>query len=316
MTRRIIVTGGEGYIGSALLPEIVRRFDFPVISLDSLLNDPGEFDEPLTPEPRIKRLRSDILDFNWVDFLEPGDILIHLAAIADPARSLSEPDFVAEVNVRGTQLVAEACAAKAVPVYFPSTTSVYGKVSDERQDLTFLRPQTPYAQTKVRAEEILKHLSEEKALRYSVIRFGTVFGASPRLRFHPAVNKFCLQAVRGTPVSVWRTALEQKRPYLDICDAVNSICFLIAQDRFEGKTFNAVTVNASVRDILFHIRSKIPTVNYRIQDDPRMNDLSYETECPNLRTAGFEVQGGLSQGIGDVIEILQGRENPVRHGAF
>ncbi len=110
-----------------------------------------------------------------------------------------------------------------MPLFYVSTTSVYGTQEaevDENCTLEELKPQSPYAETKLKEESLLKEMGLKSDLRFIICRFGTIFGASPGMRFHTAVNKFCFQSVIGSPVTVWRTALNQVRPYLDLDEAV------------------------------------------------------------------------------------------------
>jgi nucleoside-diphosphate-sugar epimerase len=117
---------------------------------------------------------------------------------------------------------------------FPSTTSVYGSQADEVDEdclISDLKPQSPYAEVKLRAVRLLQNLGEEKGLSFVICRFGTIFGTSDGMRFHTAINKFCWQAVMGQPLTVWRTALHQHRPCLDLGDVVEAIKFII-QEKF------------------------------------------------------------------------------------
>src|SRR5207253_6086819 len=112
---------------------------------------------------------------------------------------------------------------------FISTTSVYGsqtEVVDEDCPVTNLRPQSPYAESKLKAELLLHAVEQTEGLRFAVCRFGTIFGTSVGMRFHTAINKFCWQAVTGQPITVWRSALHQQRPYLDLTDAVEAVNFI------------------------------------------------------------------------------------------
>src|ERR1019366_5534152 len=130
-----------------------------------------------------------------------------------------------------------------------SSTSVYGSqaaVVSEDCSEDELKPQSPYAETKLREERLIASLTAGNRLRAISCRLGTIFGASPGMRFHTAVNKFCWQAVMGQPLSVWRTAYNQKRPYLDLSDAVRTIAFIIKKDLFDGRVYNVLTLNATV----------------------------------------------------------------------
>ena len=107
-------------------------------------------------------------------------------------------------------------------------------------------------------------------------RFGTIFGVSPGMRFHTAVNKFCWQAAMGLPITVWSTAYEQKRPYLDLDDACNAIVHAIKKDLFDGEIFNVLTLNATVKEIVELIKEFVPDLKVEFVDSPIMNQLSYE----------------------------------------
>ncbi len=303
---RLIVTGGLGYIGSRLVPELVRRFHSPVVIFDNL-----SFLEDAEPSARAEFspvgevIQGDILDFDFKNFLKIGDIVIHLAAVADPAKSLEDPAAALKINCAGTARVAEACAAAGVPLLFPSTTSVYQEDASESLPLESLVPQTSYAASKLAAEKEIFRLQKNTGLHAVTLRFATVFGLSPHLRFHPAVNKFCLQAVRKTPLSVWETALRQFRPYLFIGDAVESICFLIERARFTNEVFNVVTLNATVETVLGEIRDFVPDLQIVPRTDPRMNCLSYRAEAPGLKKIGFQFSGSLKSAVEETIEFLK-----------
>ena len=70
------------------------------------------------------------------------------------------------------------------------------------------------------------------------------------MRFHTAVNKFCWQAVMGQPITVWNTAYDQKRPYLDLFDASRAIAFIIENNIFDGRIYNVLTQNFTVRQVV------------------------------------------------------------------
>ena len=155
-------------------------------------------------------------------------------------------------------------------------------------------------------EKLVRELFSERGLRAISFRFGTIFGASPGMRFHTAVNKFCWQAVLGQPITVWRTAYDQKRPYLDLTDASRAISFVIRNNLFDGRVYNALTLNATVRQIVDTIREFVPDLEVSFVDNRIMNQLSYEVSCQRFRDQGFVFAGDLRRGIGQTISILRG----------
>jgi len=144
------------------------------------------------------------------------------------------------------------------------------------------------------------------ALRFVICRLATICGVSAGMRFHTAVNKFCWQAVMGQPLTVWRTAMDQKRPYLYLGDAVRAVTFILTERAFDGRVYNVVTDNASVRQLVDYIRPHVPDVTVEYVDTPIMNQLSYEVSNARFRKLGFEVSGTLEAGIGETIRLFGG----------
>ena len=189
-----------------------------------------------------------------------------------------------------------------------SSTSVYGtqnEVVDEECSESDLKPQSPYAETKLREENFLVSLGNSSGLRFVTCRFGTICGVSPGMRFHTAVNKFCWQAVLGQPLTVWTTAYDQKRPYLDLIEAVEALIFIISHNLFDGSVYNVLTANLTVRDIVDMIRKKIGDVEVQFVESPIMNQLSYEVSNRRFKEQGFQFTGSLEKGIGQTIELLK-----------
>ena len=125
------------------------------------------------------------------------------------------------------------------------------------------------------------------------------------MRFHTAVNKFCWQAVMGQPLSVWRTAYDQKLPYLALSDAVRAIPHIIEHDLFDGRTYNVLTLNATVREVVDAVRQFAPRVKISFVDSPIMNQLSYEVSAQRFLERDFVFTGDLRRGIGETISLLR-----------
>jgi len=137
-----------------------------------------------------------------------------------------------------------------------------------------------------------------------ICRFGTICGVSPGMRFHTAVNKFCWQAVMGQPITVWRTALHQKRPYLALGDAVEAFNFIIKHDLFDQRVYNVLTENLTVSSIIQFIEGYIPQLDIKYVDMEIMNQLSYEVSNLRFKKLGFEFKGSVEKSIGETIELL------------
>ena len=307
--KRIVVTGALGHIGSRLVRVLPTHFpETEIVMVDDLRTQRFASLFNLPSEGRYRFVERDVTETELQDVLAEGSVVVHLAAITDAAGSFDIAEEIERVNLGATRRVAEVCAAAGCALIHLSSTSVYGTqkdVVDEDCGTEDLAPQSPYAATKLAEEAFVRSLVEDKGLRAVSLRFGTIFGTSPGMRFHTAVNKFCWQAVMGTPLTVWRTALDQKRPYLDLSDAVRAIAHFIRSDLFDGRLYNVLTVNATVRDIVDRIRALVPETKVELVDARIMNQLSYEVRCDRVAATGFASRGDLDEGIEQTIALLR-----------
>ena len=272
--KRVLITGALGHIGSGLIHSL-RPGEFEeVILLDNLSTQRYSSLFNLPEGVPFRFIEADIRAADFVPLLQGVNAVIHLAALTDAANSLSRRDEVMEINFEGTRRIAEACLQTGCRLLFPSTTSVYGVQSGLVDEACReLKPQSPYAESKLAAENLLL---EMRGLDTVICRLGTIFGPSAGMRFHTAVNKFIWHAVMGEPLTVWRTALDQKRSYLDLSDAIQAVRFVLAQKTMREPLYNVVTLNATVQDILDAVRRYAGDFTVQLTDSPIINQLSYE----------------------------------------
>jgi UDP-glucose 4-epimerase len=306
---KLLITGALGHIGSRLIHDL-RAGDYEeVVLLDNLATQRycSLFNLPAGVPFRF--VEADVTDGNLESLFKGIHAVIHLAAITDAARSFENVDAVERVNFIGTERVAEACLQNGCRLLFPSTTSVYGtqaSVVSEDCPNEELKPQSPYADSKLRAEQLLQKLGNTHGLKSIICRFGTIFGTSPGMRFHTAINKFCWQASLGQPITVWRSGLYQKRPYLDLGDAVRAIEFILKRKIFDNLVYNVLSANATVNDIVEILRSDFPDLQVQYTDARIMNQLSYEVCSKKFEALGFRFHGNLPEGIKETITLLRG----------
>jgi nucleoside-diphosphate-sugar epimerase len=305
---KFIVTGALGHIGSSFIRALpALRPGAEIVMIDNLSTQrfPSLFDLPTVG--RYRFLELDVRNADLRPHFDGAHAVVHLAAKTDAAGSVNDPAAVEDNNYQATEKVAAACLATGTRLIHLSSTSVYGtqrETVSEDCGADELKPQSPYAATKLKEEALVQSLAA-KGLKAVVCRFGTIFGVSPGMRFHTAVNKFCWQAVMGQPLSVWRTAYDQKRPYLDLVDAVRAFGFIIERDLFDGRIYNVLTLNATVRDIVETVRKFLPDTEVSFVDSPIMNQLSYEVSSQRFLDAGFSFSGDLRRGIGETVSLLK-----------
>jgi nucleoside-diphosphate-sugar epimerase len=257
---------------------------------------------------RYRFIELDVLNANLATVVDPGDVVVHLAAITEAGYSASNPKEVERVNLTATARIARQCADSGASLFHLSSTSVYGPRGSrvaEDCDESELRPQSPYAATKLKEEHLLHEEAAKHALKFLICRFGTICGVSPGMRFHTAVNRFCWQAVTGQPLSIWKTALKQRRPYLDLSQAVECIIFAITQGRFDRQVYNVLTQNLTVASIVDMVRRHVPDLSVNYVDSPVMNELSYDVSDAKLRAIGFHFQGDIQECISQTVQLLK-----------
>jgi len=306
---KFVITGALGHIGSKVIREIPLTFPgAEIIMIDNMATQrfPSLFDLP--PDCKYQFKEEDVLETDLHKLIDGANVVIHLAAITNAAGSFENKEKVEHVNYNATARVAEACNQTRCPMIHLSSTSVYGtqkEVVDEDCSIDELQPQSPYAETKLKEEKFLESLGRSSGLRFIICRFGTICGISPGMRFHTAVNKFCWQAVMAQPLTVWQTALHQKRPYLTLEDAVAALFFIIKHNLFDKRVYNILTENLTVHSIIQKIKQHIPELDIQYVDTKIMNQLSYEVLNNRFQKQGFNVSGSVEKSIAETIALLR-----------
>lgn len=303
---KICVTGALGHIGSKLIRNLADKNIETIHLVDNFLTQrySSLFNLPKYKNYLFHDL--DILDGNMKDLIQNSDIVIHLAAITDAESSATKKNLVEKINKQGLKQVADLCARYKKALIFPSTTSVYGSQSERvDEDCVELKPQSPYAESKIWAENYLRSLGKKKQLKFVILRLGTIFGYSIGMRFHTAVNKFIFQAVNGQEITVWKTAYKQKRPYCDLDDAISAFNHAISTKLFDNQIYNIVTINSTVEGIVNAIKKYVPGLKIKFVDSRIMNQLSYEVDNSKSRRQGFVYKGNLDKSVKKTIEKLE-----------
>lgn len=306
----LLITGGLGHIGSFLMRKINNSIKVSNITIvDSMQTQRYASLFHLPSEPKFTFIEKKVATLSTNDFIINGkvDCVIHLAATTDASGTAHQSEELFQNNLGSTKAIIKLCGELEIPLIFPSTTSVYGsqsKLVDET--CTELLPQSPYAECKLEEErEVLE--ATKVGLNAVVLRFGTIHGVSPGMRFHTAVNKFCFQVASGASISVWRTALNQKRPYLGLTDASNAIAHVITNSLFNGEIYNVLTNNHTVAEIVSTIEtSTSKKCAIELVDSEIMNQLSYEVSNDKFISTGFEFLGNLQADVRETMTLLDG----------
>jgi nucleoside-diphosphate-sugar epimerase len=287
----ILVTGGCGYVGSSLVPELLKQGH-----LVSVI-DTQWFGNTLVDSQNLEIIKGDIRDPN----IYPNgkfDIVIHLANIAnDPSVELN-PELSWEVNVLATyQLLFWAKKSLVRDFIYASSGSVYGLSEADKvtEDLDLV-PISTYNKTKMIAEQVV--LNWSSTFRTVCLRPATICGFSPRMRFDLAVNLLTFQALSKGEITILGGS--QVRPNIHVNDMVSTYLHFINHQNLPGGVYNTGFENLTITEIAENICSKIPSkIVTKASNDPR----SYRLDSSKLLATGFSPKFS----IGDAIEDLSKR---------
>ena len=225
---KLIVTGGAGFIGSHFVQQSVA--DGHEVSV---IDDFNDFYSPEIKRANLRPVAAHIQVFETdirnadavervVQAIRP-DAIVHLAARAGVRPSIREPKLYLDTNIHGTFHLLEAARKNSVPRFiFASSSSVYGvlKTAPFREDMCLNQTISPYAATKLAAEQLCSNYSHLYGLRTVSLRFFTVYG--PRQRPDLAIHAFCRAIVEGRPISQFGDG-STRRDYTYIDDILQGI---------------------------------------------------------------------------------------------
>jgi UDP-glucose 4-epimerase len=242
--KKILVTGGAGFIGSNLVSRLVEK-GHSVIVLDNLSSGKLENLSAVRNNPDFHFIRGDIQDKAALhEAFCDVDAVVHLAALIDVSASVIDPSKTHEVNVTGTLNLLQA-AEKANSVnrfVFASSTAVYGDAEVlPIKENTALRPISPYAASKVAGEAYCNAFTKCHGLSTVILRFFNVYG--PRNEKSPysgVITKFLRQAVNGEVLTIYGDG-KQTRNFIHINDVVDAIVLALDAKEAEGEVFNVCT---------------------------------------------------------------------------
>jgi nucleoside-diphosphate-sugar epimerase len=304
--QNVLLVGGAGYIGSALLPMLLKK-GYHVRLLDLFLYG-AEAIRDYLHHPRLEIMRA---DFRHVDKVVEAtknmDAVIHLGAIVgDPACALDE-DLTIEVNLMATRTIAEVAKGSGVSRFiFASTCSVYGACDQILDEHSELNPVSLYARSKIASERVLMSLSDSN-FAPTVLRFGTIYGLSGRTRFDLVINLLTAKALVEGQITI--RGGDQWRPFVHVHDAALAV-FKTLEAPFslvKNQTFNVGSneQNYTIYQIGDVINQFIPAAQI-VDQGPDADRRNYRVNFNNIRdTLGFAPVWAVEKGVVQVIEAIK-----------
>jgi nucleoside-diphosphate-sugar epimerase len=306
---RTLVTGGTGYIGALACEELLST-GRQVRALDVLLHDQREVAQAVAGLG-VELLEGDVRDQELRRrALEGVDEVVHLAAIVGDPACARDPDLADAVNVQATSaLVSDAAAAGVRRLVFASTCSNYGRMADPTipiDENAELAPVSLYAEQKVAMERAIL-AGSTNSMAATCLRFATVYGVAPRMRFDLTVNEFTRDLWADRELEVFGEQFW--RPYIHVRDAARAVRTVLAADQglVAGEVFNAGRSGENYRklDLVEEIRRQTDrgSVSYvRRDEDPRDYKVSFDKIRSRL---GFETEKTVPDGIAEIIAALE-----------
>lgn len=293
----ILVTGGCGYIGSHLIRLLATSSPGSEVRiLDNLQRDSYRALMDLPAGVRYRFLQGDVLDRSLVGrALDGVDTVYHLAGIVRTPMTFENPTWMRQVNLWGTQGLAEAALGAGVRRFvFASSTVVYGP-GGPHDEASTPRPVGPYAESKAAAEHALGAMAG-RGLDVRIVRLGMVYGDAPALRLDGVANRLVFQAATGRPVTVYGSG-EQRRPLVHVEDAARALVHVALAPRSTvraaatgsgASVVNAVTANPTILELAHSIVAASPGSRLAFADQDARTHLSFEVSGAALRADGWQ----------------------------
>jgi nucleoside-diphosphate-sugar epimerase len=275
--KRVLVTGHNGYIGSVMVPYLLRA-GYKVVGMDTDYFRPCTFMRDPVSIPEVCK---DVRDVVSAD-LQGFDAVIHLAALSnDPIGNINSK-WTEEINFRATTRLAEmAMRAGVARFLFSSSCIMYGmseaNVVNEESPLA---PQTEYARSKVKAEIAVRELARE-GFSPTFLRNGTVYGLSPRMRFDTVFNDLVGAAVSTGKVVVYSDG-KPWRPVVHVQDVARAFVTVLQSpiDVVHNQAFNvgANHLNHQIIDLASIVVQTVPDCELEIQARAGADQRTYKTD--------------------------------------
>lgn len=303
---KILVTGAAGYLGSILNQRFLEK-GYSVNGLDVLLFG-GESLLSYINSGRFLFFKGDVRDEKLVKKALVGvDAVCHLAALVGEPACKVNPKLTEEINHKAAVSVCRIAKKEGVKRFiFASTCSNYG-LSDTGKLATEddpLNPLSLYAKTKIAAEEEILQLNGT-LFGTTLLRFATIFGLSPRMRFNLIINEMVREAYLKNKIEVYNE--EAWRPFTHVEDAAEALITSLqaSREKISGQIFNVASENFQKKQIVELIKKHIPGVEV-INKGGGFDSRDYRVSCEKIKNIlGFNPKKSVTFGIEEMLQALK-----------
>jgi len=307
--KKILVTGGAGYIGSLLIPYLIKKGHI-VTNIDSHIFK-GFYPLENYKHTNYKFVKCDIRDEDYIEYLFRGmkfNTIIHLAALVGEPLCKSVPELAKEINLNATKSLVNL--SKKYSIYhfiFASTCSNYGISKNKfASETSSLKPLSLYSETKIQSENYVM-TKANKNFFPTILRFATVFGVSPRMRFDLLINElvrdaFCKKEINLYNPSGWR-------PFVHISDAVRALEMSVSAplEITARQIFNVGGDGGNIRkiDIASILKEFLPNTEIILTQGKDVDLRNYRVSFKKIKdTLHYSTYVTIKKGIEEIIEAL------------
>lgn len=306
---QVFITGAAGYIGSTLCRMLLSE-GYEVTGIDKLFFG-GKSLLGLLQSSNFEFIKEDIYNtFTYQDLIDSKTAMVHLAAIVGEPASRKMPEEAIKTNLEATKKIIDLAVKKKVKKFvFASTCSNYGKhrggksATEEFQ----LNPLSLYAKTKVQIEDYL--INEVKdGLNWTILRFATAYGVSPRLRLDLTVNDFTMHAIIDKKLVVFLP--KSNRPYVHVVDVAKAVQLVLSNISSSAQEiFNVGDTKENYRkiDVVNKIRKIVG--DFKVEFVEKGEDLrDYKVNFEKIeRKLNYQTTRTVSDGIKEIAFIVKNR---------
>jgi len=306
----VLVTGAAGYIGSILVRQLLEK-GYKVVGFDKLVFG-GESLIGIYNNPNFKFYKGDIRkEEDLRKLLNIVDSVVHLAAIVGDPACAEQPEIAESTNWEGSKLIFDLSnEQKNVKRFiFASTCSNYGKMDSNKyvNEKSLLNPVSLYARLKVKFENYLLNSDTRKDFNPTALRFSTIYGLSPRMRFDLTVNEFIREVTFNNELVIFGEQFW--RPYCHVEDIARSCILVLESDskKVDHEVFGVgdTKENYQKKMIADEILKIVPDARIKyIQKDEDPRD--YRVDFGKIKTElGFSITKKVSDGLNEIYRILK-----------
>lgn len=310
-TKKILITGGAGFIGSNLTKKLIGHGHVVTI-----LDDFSTGLASNVSDLQVEVIKGSITSKALIEIAaQKADAIIHLAARGSVPRSLKNPVATFDVNVQGTLNVCEVARAKLIPVIFSSSSSVYGaNTKDKKVENDWLSPLSPYAASKLSGEATVVAFGRSFGVQTAVFRLFNVYGPGqrPEHQYSAVIPKWIWAAIREEELKVFGDG-KTSRDFTYIENVVEILSKCVLENRyFDGVTNLAFGNPVTLLDVIEEISKVVPALKIQHYETRAGDIRNSDNGSTRLRELFPEVQPrSLQDGINSTLSWLKSVQDEI-----